>query len=128
MLSRAGQVQFGTPKKKGTSTLPNAVKRRVGALTAAVVAGMMFFMPGSATASPSDAPRFDAAPNCHPVPAEPSGYRWSGSCWSGPQGSGAGESCARTGSEGQEEGQWGSWRCLGNLRADNLFYYHLYIR
>jgi len=93
------------------------------------IAGVAVIAPGVASAqTTTPAEPMSAQTNCGAPPAAPGGFRWAGNCWSGVQGSEAGASCQRTGNMGQTEGQWTDWRCLGELRSDNLFYYFLYIR
>jgi hypothetical protein len=94
------------------------------ALTAVTVVA-----PGVASAhTTAQAEPVSVQTNCGVPPAAPGGFHWAGNCWSGVQGSQAGASCQRTGNMGQSEGQWSDWRCLGELRSDNLFYYFLYVR
>jgi hypothetical protein len=90
------------------------------AVTGAAIAAMVAAAPASATPASAEL-------DCAPVPEAPAGYHWSGACFIGPQLSPASQNCATSGQDGVAEHRWSTWRCLGELRSDNLYHYYLYV-
>ncbi|GAA1991326.1 hypothetical protein [Amycolatopsis minnesotensis] len=114
--------------------MASVISKRACAIALFAASASALVAPGAAAAA---TPSVNAAPavnpihasvNCNPPPPSPAPELvWEGNCWNGTEGSPAGESCTRTGSQGQTEHFWKAWRCEGELRNDNRFYYFLFV-